>query len=371
MYDAIVVGARCTGSPSAMLLARKGYRVLLVDRALFPSDVVNGYYIQQTGGARLQRWGLLDKLRASNCPPLSTLNFDFGAFALRGVPPTVDDVTEGYAPRRTVLDKILVDAAVEAGAELHEKLTVHDLVWEGEQVTGIRGQTKGGALLTERARLVIGADGTHSRVARTVHAPVYNPKPTLTCWYFTHWSKVPAEGIEFYLRNRRVLIAAGTNDGMTIILVGCPYEDFHAFRADIEGNYFKSLDLRDGELLRSIFADSFELDFSDLTEQPSTMLTSDLFVETAFHLIKGMKTLHQITNPRIEVDGDHATGVFDIVAWHYQPRRDGDSEYIARGFYDQRFARQGGQWKIVRHKLIVAYCTGNPKLFDLTNTPKQ
>jgi 2-polyprenyl-6-methoxyphenol hydroxylase-like FAD-dependent oxidoreductase len=79
MYDAIVVGARCAGSPTAMLLARKGYRVLLVDRATFPSDVVNGYYVQQTGGARLKHWGLLDKLRVSNCPPLFTLNFDFGA----------------------------------------------------------------------------------------------------------------------------------------------------------------------------------------------------------------------------------------------------------------------------------------------------
>src|SRR5215510_505249 len=98
MYDAIVVGARCAGSPTAMLLARKGYRVLLVDRATFPSDVVNGYYVQQTGGARLQRWGLLDQLRASNCPPLFTVTFDFGAFTLSGSPPPAGKVVEGNAP---------------------------------------------------------------------------------------------------------------------------------------------------------------------------------------------------------------------------------------------------------------------------------
>ena len=69
------------------------------------------------------------------------------------------DVTEGYAPRRTVLDKILVDATVNAGAELREECTLHDLVWEGERVTGIRSRIKGGAIVTERARLVIGADG--------------------------------------------------------------------------------------------------------------------------------------------------------------------------------------------------------------------
>jgi 2-polyprenyl-6-methoxyphenol hydroxylase-like FAD-dependent oxidoreductase len=74
MYDVIVVGARCAGSATAMLLARKGYRVLLVDKARFPSDVVNGYYLQQHAVARLKRWGLLDKLRNSNCPPLLTIS---------------------------------------------------------------------------------------------------------------------------------------------------------------------------------------------------------------------------------------------------------------------------------------------------------
>lgn len=243
MYDAIVIGARCAGSPTAMLLARKGYRVLLVDKATFPSDVVNGYYVQQTGGAQLKRWGLLDRLRASNCPPLLTLTFDFGAFALTGSPPPADDVVEGYAPRRTVLDKILVDAAVEAGAELREGFTMQELLWDGERVAGIRGHTQESTTVTERARIVIGADGTHSAVARAVQAPVYNTKPTLTCWYFTHWSGVPTEGVEFYLRDRRALIAAATNDGLAVVLAGWPHQEFHAFRADIEGNYFRSLDL--------------------------------------------------------------------------------------------------------------------------------
>jgi flavin-dependent dehydrogenase len=129
MYDVIVVGARCAGSPTAMLLARKGYRVLLVDRASFPSDVVNGYYVQQIGAARLKSWELLDHLRASNGPPLITLTFDFGDFNLTGSPPPAGDVVEGYAPRRIVLDKILVDAAVEAGAELREGFIVQGLLW--------------------------------------------------------------------------------------------------------------------------------------------------------------------------------------------------------------------------------------------------
>src|SRR5262245_35343833 len=84
MFDAIIVGARCAGSPTAMLLARKGYRVLLVDRSTFPSDIMSTHYIHQPGVARLKRWGLLDRLIATNCPPITMGRFDFGPVVLEG-----------------------------------------------------------------------------------------------------------------------------------------------------------------------------------------------------------------------------------------------------------------------------------------------
>ena len=124
MYDAIVVGARCAGSPTAMLLARSGHRVLLVDRASFPSDTMSTNLIHPPGVARLGRWGLLGRVAASNCPPCHEISMDFGAFSLSGHPPPIDGVAEHYCPRRTVLDKILVDAAVEAGAQLREGFRV-------------------------------------------------------------------------------------------------------------------------------------------------------------------------------------------------------------------------------------------------------
>ena len=83
MYDAIVVGARCAGSPTAMLLARKGYRVLLVDRASFPSDTLSTHYIHQAGVSRLKRWGLLEQV-AATCPAISRQVLDVGPFALAG-----------------------------------------------------------------------------------------------------------------------------------------------------------------------------------------------------------------------------------------------------------------------------------------------
>src|SRR5829696_5655146 len=110
-FDAIVIGARCAGSPTAMLLARKGYRVLVVDRASFPSDTLSTHVVHAPGVAALQRWGLLEEVTASGCPPVDTYTFDFGPLAISGAPRPHDGISTAYAPRRTVLDSILVAAA--------------------------------------------------------------------------------------------------------------------------------------------------------------------------------------------------------------------------------------------------------------------
>ena len=102
MYDVIVVGARCGGSPTAMLLARKGHSVLLVDKTTFPSDTISTHYLHQMSIARLKRWGLLDTVMASNCPPIRGLMFDVGVFQLIGTPPPVDGVAEAYSVRRII-----------------------------------------------------------------------------------------------------------------------------------------------------------------------------------------------------------------------------------------------------------------------------
>src|ERR1044072_7919709 len=85
-YDAIVIGARCAGSPTAMLLARKGYRVLAVDRAVFPSDTVSTHMVHPLAVRALSGWGLLPQLAQSGCPPIDTYAFDFGPFTLAGAP---------------------------------------------------------------------------------------------------------------------------------------------------------------------------------------------------------------------------------------------------------------------------------------------
>jgi 2-polyprenyl-6-methoxyphenol hydroxylase-like FAD-dependent oxidoreductase len=243
MYDAIVVGARCAGSPTAMLLAREGYRVLLLDKASFPSDTLSVHHIHQPGVARLKRWGLLDQVIASNCPPVRRQRVDFGPFALEAAPPPVDGVGDAYAPRRTVLDTILVEAAAEAGAEVRERFTVDEILFDGDRVAGVRGHAAGGTTVTEEARIVVGADGLHSRVARAVGAPEYNVRPAMTCAYYAYWDDVPVEGAELYARSDRMILAGETNDGRTTVIVYWPIAEFRDVRTDVEGQFLRALDL--------------------------------------------------------------------------------------------------------------------------------
>ena len=242
----IVVGARCAGAPTAMLLARRGYRVLLLDRAEFPSDTLSTHAIKTPGVAHLAQWGLLDPVAASGCPPVRGFVFDTGQVALAGVPPQLPGVPGPYCPRRTVLDKILVDAAAEAGVEVRERAVVEELVWDGERVDGVRLRANGSARVVERASLVVGADGRHSVVAKEVQAPSYRENPALTCTYYAYWDAGPSECIELHPRQGRSLIALPTNDGLTCVAVQWPAAEAARFRADVEGNYLATLDLVPG-----------------------------------------------------------------------------------------------------------------------------
>jgi len=241
MYDAIIVGARCAGSPLAMLLARKGYKVLLLDKASFPSDTLSTHHIHQPGVARLKRWGLIEKIQASNCTPTTQIKFDVGPFDLVGTPPPAENIAAAYAPRRSVLDKILVDAAVEAGAELRERFSVEELTNDGWGVTGIRGRDHKGSIVTERARIVIGADGARSFVAREVQAHVYHDRGMLTCNYYSYWSGVPVETVELYPRAGRMMVVDKTNDGLTLIVVVWPKEKFQQVRSNIEAEFMREI----------------------------------------------------------------------------------------------------------------------------------
>lgn len=242
-YDAIVVGARCGGSTTAMLLARQGHRVLLVDRATFPSDTLSTNVIHARGVALLDRWGLLDRLVATGCPPLTHYRFDFGPVVIDGTTRPVDGHTEGYAPRRIVLDQILLDGAREAGVEVREAFNMDDLIIEDGTVRGIRGHASGEQPVELRSRIVIGADGKNSHVARIAGATAYHEKPKVQYAYYTYFRDLPVDGMNAFIRPFRGFGAMPSNDGLTLVVVGWPYAEAAAYKADVEGNFLATLDL--------------------------------------------------------------------------------------------------------------------------------
>ncbi|WP_225729248.1 MULTISPECIES: NAD(P)/FAD-dependent oxidoreductase [unclassified Nocardia] len=238
MYDVIVVGARCAGSPLAMLLARRGYRVLVVDRNAFPSDTLSTHYIHQPGIARLRDWGLLDKLVATGVPPLRRWHASPTLYGFA----EVEGVTETYAPRRTVLDALLVDAARAAGAEVIERFTVAGLIWDGGRVVGVRGSSANTGEQDFRASFVVGADGRNSTVAELVEAEHHRVVPSSTFCSYTYY-----EGLDWEPQLRlgsdpQMFGSWPTNDGRHLVVVMRLLDRYSEFRADVAGTFQQAVD---------------------------------------------------------------------------------------------------------------------------------
>ncbi|MGR6974538.1 FAD-dependent oxidoreductase [Streptomyces cynarae] len=240
MYDAIVVGARCAGAPTAMLLARAGYRVLLLDKAPSGTDTLSTHLIHQPGVAALARWGLLDSLRASGCPPLDRVVYEVADIRLEGCARGVEGQRAGFAPRRHVLDALLVEAAAAAGVEVRHHCRVTGLLRDfSGRVVGVEGRAREHSF-TERAHLVIGADGMRSTVARLAQAPYTVEDPRLSCAYYTYWADVPAT-LELYESPGSWVAAVATNDAATLVLAYFPQSRFEEVRTDARRAYLEQI----------------------------------------------------------------------------------------------------------------------------------
>ena len=230
--DVIVVGGRCAGAPAAMLLARAGLRVRVVERSSRLGDTLSGHMVKSAATARLHAWGLLDDVLGTGCPPVTSDRTWVGGEPDAAPPDDETDEIPAAAPRRSALDPVLLDAARTAGAAVEMGNPVRGLLTDGPRVTGVR--TDGGDY---RARLVIGADGRNSRVAQLVAARKYIDCAPATYAYYTYWKGTGVTGMCAFVGEDRFIGMFPTNDELTMVFFQAPHAGFGAARRDPMANY--------------------------------------------------------------------------------------------------------------------------------------
>jgi flavin-dependent dehydrogenase len=241
-YDVVIVGGRCAGAATAMLLARAGAKVLLVDRQQYGSDTVSTHALMRAGVLQLGRWGLLDRLLAAGTPLVTATTFHYGTEAIRVDIPPKYGVDGLCAPRRTILDRILVDAARDAGAETRHGVSLSDLRFDRSgRATGVYLKDAAGGERFVHCGTVVGADGRRSVVARRVGARSYVEGTGASGSVYGYYEGLPADGFHWYFHNG---VAAGTiptNGDRHCVFVSVPQEAFAAtFRGGLEGGFRKA-----------------------------------------------------------------------------------------------------------------------------------
>ena len=241
MWDAIIVGGRVAGASLGMLLARLGRRVLILDRATFPSDTMSTHFFWPRTTAFLKDWGLLDQMVATGCPPITQVRVTMEDFEYQGAPSEVRGVATMYCPRRTVLDAMLIKAARDAGAEVQEGVTVRDVLWADGRVTGVVVHDAQGSEQRLEARIVVGADGRNSRIARAVAAPFKVYEEPITFAFYAYWDDVPLDHFGSHRSAGSRVLEFPTHDQQTCIYVGWPMTRFPELKSNIERAYVEEI----------------------------------------------------------------------------------------------------------------------------------
>ncbi|HEX4996882.1 MAG TPA: NAD(P)/FAD-dependent oxidoreductase [Terriglobia bacterium] len=241
-YDVVVAGARCAGAATAMLLARRGLRVLVVDRERYGADTLSTHALMRGGVLQLHRWGVLDEVKAAGTPTVRSTAFHYGDEILE-IPIKPKDGIDGlYAPRRRVIDRLLVDAVRSAGGEVVYETRLVDLARSDNRVRGARLRSANGEEFNVGAEIVIGADGVHSTVAGLVGAQPYKTGRHATGVVFSYWADTNITGYHWCYRPGLSVGVIPTNDGLACVFVSVAQSRFHdAVGADIAEGYQRLL----------------------------------------------------------------------------------------------------------------------------------
>ena len=250
-YDAVVVGARCAGSATALLMARAGLRVMLLDRVHPGRDTLSTHALMRAGVLQLERWGLLDRITAAGTPAITGTTFHYADGAEH-----VALTSPLYAPRRTVLDPVLFEAALEAGVEARIGVDVSGVTRSDTgRVTGVRAAARGGRELVVRAALTVGADGLRSGIARAVDARPTWRGAAASAFVFGYWPTAGPDDYRWYYRPGAAAGVIPTNDGLACVWAGLPAAEFAERRrggldqvfADVLAQAAPTLDVAMGE----------------------------------------------------------------------------------------------------------------------------
>ena len=243
-YDAVIVGARCAGAATAMLLATFGLRVLIFDKSRYGTDTLSTHALMRPAVLLLQRWGLTDRLEAEGTPRITKTSFIYTDDERREAAEVDIKRRHGvdalYAPRRSVLDRILVDAAREAGADVHHGVQMLDLLHADDgRVAGVRLRDESGNVRDVRAGIVVGADGRRSGVARLAGSTPYVLGRHMTSCAYGYFRDLPIDGNRWYFRPGMGAGAVPTNDGRTLIFASVPEDFAQGSAADRAGAFHR------------------------------------------------------------------------------------------------------------------------------------
>ena len=222
-WDVIIIGGRVAGASAALLLARAGVRVLVVERARRGADTVSTHALMRGGVLQLHRWGLLDRVAATGAPPVRRVTFHYGHDSMPVTLKPYAGVDVLYAPRRTVLDALLVGAAEEADVRFGFGLAMTDVARDrAGRVVGVVVRDHRGATWTERAGLVVGADGRTSLVARQVGAPTVVAGSHAAAYVYGSWPAADLDGYHWYYGDGLSAGVIPTNDGLACVFAAGP-----------------------------------------------------------------------------------------------------------------------------------------------------